>query len=122
MIRVPLHHIHLQSDLVSGPVVVGVRPSLPVNGVSLILSNNLAGGKVQPNLQIVNNTKQILCPSPAVDGLSDTFPACVVTRTVARRAQTEENLPSSSQSVTLSDGTQDSAQENRPVVQDVGEV
>jgi len=34
VIRVPLHQIHLQSELVSGPVVVGARPSLPVKVVS----------------------------------------------------------------------------------------
>ena len=83
-----------------------------MNGVSLILGNDLAGGEVQPNLQIVNSTEQILCPSPAVDGLSDTFPTCVVTRATAQCAQMQENLSSSSQSVTLSDGAQDSAQES----------
>ena len=46
VLRVPLHQIHLQSDLISGPVVVGVTPNLPVKDVSLILGNDLAGGKV----------------------------------------------------------------------------
>ena len=46
VLRVPLHQIHLQSDLISDLVVVGVRPSLPVKGVSLILGNVLVGGKV----------------------------------------------------------------------------
>ena len=32
---VPLHHFNLQSDFVSGEVVVGVRPTLPVEGISL---------------------------------------------------------------------------------------
>lgn len=45
VLRVPLHQIHLQSDLISGPVVVGVRPNLPVKRVSLILSNDLTGGQ-----------------------------------------------------------------------------
>ena len=50
VLRVSLHQIHLQSDLISDPIVVGVRPSLPVKGVSLILSNALVCGKVQPHL------------------------------------------------------------------------
>ncbi|XP_013382959.1 uncharacterized protein LOC106153529 [Lingula anatina] len=45
-LNVPLHQIHLKSDLVSGPVIVGVRPSLPIKGVTLLLGNDLAGGKV----------------------------------------------------------------------------
>ena len=44
--RVPLHKVHLKCGLVTGAVVVGVRPSLPVQGVSLILGNDLAGGQV----------------------------------------------------------------------------
>ncbi|KAJ8033032.1 hypothetical protein HOLleu_23154 [Holothuria leucospilota] len=48
-ISVPLHKINLKSDLVSGSVIVGVRPTLPVKGVSLLLGNDLAGGKVVAN-------------------------------------------------------------------------
>ncbi|VDI56774.1 Hypothetical predicted protein [Mytilus galloprovincialis] len=35
-IDVPLHRIYLKSDLITGPVVVGVRPNLPVEGVTII--------------------------------------------------------------------------------------
>ena len=44
--NVPLHKVNLVSDLVTGSVVVGSRPTLPIKGVSLLLGNNLAGGKV----------------------------------------------------------------------------
>ena len=40
---VPLHHINLKSNFASGPVVVGVRPTLPVEYISLIFG---IGGKV----------------------------------------------------------------------------
>ena len=46
VISVPLYKVHLKSDLVSGTGIVGVRPELPVKVVSLLLGNNLAGGKV----------------------------------------------------------------------------
>ena len=36
-VNVPLHNIYLSSDLVSGPVAVGIRPSLPFKGVHLLL-------------------------------------------------------------------------------------
>lgn len=45
-IKVPLHTVCLKSDLVSGCVQVGVRSQLPVEGVDLILGNDLVGGKV----------------------------------------------------------------------------
>ena len=35
ILRVPLHRVHLKSDLVSGTVIVGVRPTLPIPGVSV---------------------------------------------------------------------------------------
>ena len=119
VMRVPLHQIHLQLDLVSGPVVVGVRPSLPVKGVSLILGNDLAGGKVQPDLQVISNTEQILCSRPTTDGVSDTFPACVVTRAAARRAQAQQNCAPTNQPDTGSDEGDDQAEDNLSIAQDV---
>ena len=43
MIGVPLHVIELQSDIISGTVAVGLRTSLPVGGISMILGNDLQG-------------------------------------------------------------------------------
>ncbi len=45
-LSVPLHRVHLTSDLICGEVSLGVRPTLPVDGVTVILGNNLAGGRV----------------------------------------------------------------------------
>ena len=44
--NVPWHKINLVSDLVTGAVVVGTRPTLPIKGVYLLLGNDLAGGNV----------------------------------------------------------------------------
>lgn len=52
-VEVPLHKVHLTSDLVIGEVVVGVRPSLPVPGVEVILGNDLAGGVSGRDHQVV---------------------------------------------------------------------
>lgn len=38
----PLHRFQLESELVHGEVEIALRPSLPVEGVDLILGNNLA--------------------------------------------------------------------------------
>ena len=82
LVKVPLHTIDLKSDLVSGTVVVGVRPTLPVKGVSLLLGNDLAGGKVVPD--------PIICEKPSLVGEGEEenkelFPSCAITRAMAKK-------------------------------------
>jgi hypothetical protein len=43
---VPLHHIILKSNFVSGQVVVGVGPTLPVEDIALLFGIDMAGDKV----------------------------------------------------------------------------
>ena len=83
-VRVPLHRVELSSKLVSGLVVVGVRPSLPVEGIQLVLGNDLAGGKVEANPCVSG----IPCSSGsnAVEAIPGLFLACAVTRAMAKRA------------------------------------
>ncbi|KAL0153020.1 hypothetical protein M9458_051619 [Cirrhinus mrigala] len=45
IVKVPLHKLHLQSKLITGFVKVAVRSELPVKGISMIIGNDLAGGK-----------------------------------------------------------------------------
>ena len=45
-IGVPLHTVSVESALVSGKVAVGVCPEIPLKGVSFLMGNDLAGGKV----------------------------------------------------------------------------
>ncbi|KAL2076889.1 hypothetical protein ACEWY4_027519 [Coilia grayii] len=95
-VNVPLHKVCLSCSLVTGEVVVGVRPSLPVDGIAMLLGNDLAGGNVLP------------CPvvspvSSGVDELSAVYPevfaSSVVTRAMTRRA----NLDKSDEVVDLCD-------------------
>ncbi|CDQ81315.1 unnamed protein product [Oncorhynchus mykiss] len=51
----PLHWVHLGSDLVSGCLYVGVVSTLPVKVVTLLLWNDIAGGNVTPVLEVVEN-------------------------------------------------------------------
>ncbi len=85
IMRVPVHRIHLQTDLVSGFVEVGVRPVLPVKGVSFILGNDLAGGKVVPSIEVIDT----LSKEHSSDELSQKYPnaftACVITRAQSKK-------------------------------------
>lgn len=87
-IRVLRHEVELQSNLVSGLVIVGVRPSLPVEGLSLILGNDLVGGKVTADPCVTNQ--------PTIpDGMKEAvivYPACAVTRAIARREAEEDGV------------------------------
>ena len=80
---VPMHAIMLQSGLVKGRVIVGVCQNLPVEGVSFILGNYLAGGKVLVNPEVISvplvpNESDIVKQFPSV------FPSCAVTRAIAK--------------------------------------
>ncbi|XP_039863188.1 uncharacterized protein LOC120718658 [Simochromis diagramma] len=80
--KAPLHMVHLHSPLVSGYVKVAVRQRLPIEGVSFILGNDLAGGHVFPPPEVVD------VPALAADSgstASEVFPACAITRAQARK-------------------------------------
>ena len=86
-VTVPLHTVYLHSDLITGPVVVGIRPTLPVKGVSFVLGNDLGGGKVKPDLWVMEHPDQFV--KTEADNLA-VFPACVVTRAAARKAKAQD--------------------------------
>lgn len=48
---VPVHKLFLSCDLIQGAVEVGVRPELPVEGVDIILGNDLVGARVWAGVQ-----------------------------------------------------------------------
>ncbi|CAI5669799.1 unnamed protein product [Oreochromis niloticus] len=54
VLRAPLHRVFLQSPLVSGPVTVGVRARLPVQGVTMILGNDLANVAIDEGTDITD--------------------------------------------------------------------
>ena len=94
--KVPLHRVFLRCNLLSGPVIIGVRPSLPVRGTTVLLGNDLAGGRVVENPQ-VSEVPQMSCNDEGTGKQnSELFPACAVTRAMARarsssRVSVEQN-------------------------------
>ncbi|XP_062921899.1 uncharacterized protein LOC134355640 [Mobula hypostoma] len=59
---VPLHQIHLQSNLVSGLVTIGVRSELPMKDVEVLLGNDIAGGIVFPVVRLTGQPASIEAP------------------------------------------------------------
>ncbi|XP_071483344.1 uncharacterized protein [Diadema antillarum] len=89
-VRVPLHNIELKSDLVSGSVVVGILPTLPVEGVTLLLGNDIAGEKVLPHFLPSKTPVVDEATEKLVQDMPDVFPSCAVTRSMARELEKEE--------------------------------
>lgn len=48
----PLHFVHSKPSLISVLFPVAACPALPIHGVSMLLGNDIAGGKVDPSLQV----------------------------------------------------------------------
>ena len=86
-VNVPLHNIYLSSDLVTGLVAVGIRPSLPFKGVLLLLGNDLAGDKVVVNPLLTNIPCIDQPPDPIEQEIPDLYPSCAVTRAMAKKAK-----------------------------------
>ena len=86
-VNVPLHNIYLSSDLVTGLVAVGIRPSLPFKGVHLLLGNDLAGDKVVVNPLLTNIPCIDQPPDPIEQVIPDLYPSCAVTRAMAKKAK-----------------------------------
>ena len=95
VIRVPLHLISLHSDIVSGTVTVGLRVSLPVKGISMILGNDLTGDRVKGDPQV----SDVPCLATENEAIEDLFSSCVVTCAIAKllrhhkRIAHKKNLP-----------------------------
>ena len=77
-VNVPLHNIYLSSDLVQGPVAVGIRQTLPFKGVHLLLGNDLAGDKVVVDPLVTNTLCMDQSPDPFGQKLADLYPSCAV--------------------------------------------
>ena len=86
-VNVPLHNIYLSSDLVTGLVAVGIRPSLFFKGVHLLLGNDLAGDNVVVNPLLTTIPCLDQPPDPIEQEIPDLYPSCAVTRAMAKKAK-----------------------------------
>ena len=91
-VTVPLHKVNLVSDLVTGSVVVGTRPTLPIKGVSLLLGNDLAGGKVVPDPKVTSKPITLVSTEKLEEVIPGIFPSCAVTRAMAKRPKKNQKI------------------------------
>ncbi|XP_071490828.1 uncharacterized protein [Diadema antillarum] len=86
---VPLFRVKLDSGLISGEVIVGIVPFLPMDGVSFLLGNDLAGGRVSV-LPVVSEVPVYEQETEKlVDEFPEVFPTCAITRFRASEAERE---------------------------------
>ena len=82
----------MSSDLVTGLVAVGIRPSLPFKGVHLPLSNDLTGDKVVVDPLLTNTPCVDQPPDPIEQKIPDLYPSCAVTRAMAKKANQNNGM------------------------------
>ena len=81
----PLHNIFLYSELVIGPVAVGIRSSLPFDGIHLLLGNDLTGAKVVVNPLVCDQPLIDQSPDLVEQEFPDLFAVCAVTHAMAKK-------------------------------------
>ncbi|XP_076035999.1 uncharacterized protein LOC143021962 [Oratosquilla oratoria] len=83
--------VPLLDEYYTGYVTLGVVDRVPVEGVSLLIGNDLAGGVTLPNVMVSsrptaeNNTTQLEKDIPGL------FPACAVTRSMSQQTDVPSN-------------------------------
>ena len=87
VLEVPLHEVNIKSSLINGNTVIGMRPSLPVEGISLILGNDLAGEKVMVDPRVVEKPRDDENTERLAEKFPGIFPASVVTRSMKAKKE-----------------------------------
>lgn len=97
----PVHRVYIQSTLVTGSFPVAVCTELPIPGIVLLMGNDIAGGKVTPTLEVLDQPQcdgiQTSCQTPP-----NVFPACAVTRARSRESNPDDHEVSLSDSLFVS--------------------
>ena len=87
VLEVPLHEVYIKSSLINGNIVIGMRPSLPVEGISLILGNDLAGERVMVDPRVVEKPRDDVKTERLAEKFPGIFPASVVTRSMKAKKE-----------------------------------
>ena len=87
VLEVPLHEVNIKCSLINGNIVIGMRPSLPEEGISLILQNDLAGERVMVDPRVIENPRDDEKTERLAEKFPGIFPASVVTRSIKAKKE-----------------------------------
>lgn len=76
------HSVHIQSKLVTGLSPDAVCSELPIQSNVLLMGNDIARGKVNPALEVLDS-------SPVAQLPSTVFPTCAITRACVRKSEND---------------------------------
>ena len=95
-ISAPLHTVYVKSALVTGYFKVAVRDELPIDGISFVMGNDIAGGKVYPVIEVVEKpVVETVEQDDLCVNFPDAFPACVITRAQSRKVGKDADFSNS---------------------------
>ena len=105
--------VNIKSSLINGNIVIGMRPSLPVEGISLILGNDLAGEKVMVDPRVVEKSRDDEKTERLAEKFPGIFPASVVTGSMKAKKEAikEQGKEEIGQSGTFLENTEDEFEE-----------
>lgn len=87
----PVHRVHIQSSIATGVFPVAVCAELPIPGIVLLMGNDIAGGKVTPTLEVLDQHQGEGIQPPGQTP-PNVFPACAVTRARARELASDREV------------------------------
>ena len=100
ILKVPLYEVNIKSSLLNGNILIGMRPSLHVEGISLTLRNDLAGEKVMVDPRVVEKPRDDEKIERLAEKFPGIFPASVVTP--SKKAKKEAIQEQSKEEIGLS--------------------
>ena len=84
-VTVPLCQMFLKTDLLAKPVIVAIKEQLPVDGVTFLMGNDIAGNLVVPDPVVCSKPLEVDPMAELVKHDPDLFPVCAVTRSQSKK-------------------------------------
>ena len=85
-VSIPCVEVQLTSNLVNGSVKAGLVDSFPIDGVDMLMGNDLAGGQVTITPHLTSMPLSAKSTETVDDNLNDMFPSCITTRAQKSKA------------------------------------
>ena len=87
VLEVPLHEVNIKCSLINGNIVTGMKPSSHVEGISLILQNDLAGERVMVDPRVFEKPGDDEKNERLTENFPGIFPVSMVTRSMKAKKE-----------------------------------